>query len=120
VIELLKGLLGKMSSKQAAKKSTPIERLKRPYSSEDFRAVKIAPSILCCAAAMQVSGSSYLQREAPRLPLYGCTMPTNCLCKFRKSNDRRDGDRRLLGAGTSRWFAGVENRQQEGRRLAKR
>ena len=120
MIEVLKGLLGKMSGKQTAKKNTPVDRPKRRNSSEDFRAVEIAPSIQCCAAAMQVSGRSYLQREAPRLPLYGCTMPTNCSCKFRKNADRRDSDRRLFGTTeTNRWFVGVESRKREGRRSLK-
>ena len=121
MIELMKGLLGKMLDKQTAKKSTPVEGPKRPNRNEDFRAVEIAPSIMCCAAAMQVAGRSYLLREAPRLPLYGCTMPTNCSCKFRKNADRRDSDRRLFGATeTNRWFVGIDNRKREGRRLAKR
>jgi hypothetical protein len=45
-------------------------------------------------------------------------MPTTCLCKFRKSPDRRDSDRRLFGATeTNRWFAGVDSRTCRGRRM---
>lgn len=44
-------------------------------------------------------------------------MPTNCSCKFRKDADRRDSDRRLLGATEqNRWFAGPESRKRGGRR----
>ena len=83
----------------------------------DFRAVSIAPSIMCCPAAMHATGRLYLLREAPRLPLEACTMPTNCSCKFRKNADRRDSDRRLFGATeTNRWFAGLESRRRGGRR----
>jgi hypothetical protein len=119
MIAALKGLLGKMSGKQPAKKITPIERPKRPNSTDDFRAVEIAPSILCCTVAMQVTGRSYLLREAPRLPLIGCSMPTTCSCKFRKNADRRDSDRRMFGATeTNRWFVGLDNRKRGGRRSA--
>jgi hypothetical protein len=121
MIEVLKGLLGKMSAKQPAKKTTPTARGQRLKNSGDFRAVEIAPSIMCCTAATQVTGRSYLLREAPRLPLMGCTMPTNCSCKFRKNADRRDSDRRLFGAAeTNRWFVGVDSRKREGRRSAEK
>ena len=69
MIEILKGLLGKISRMRQATKHTPITLPKRPKGSGDFRAVEISPSIMCCPAAMQVTGRSYLLREAPRLPL---------------------------------------------------
>jgi hypothetical protein len=121
MIKLLKELLGKSSpehpAKSPAKNPTPIARPKRSNTGGDFRAVSIAPSIICCAAAMRSTGRTYLLHEAPRLPLQGCTMPTNCSCKFRKNADRRDGDRRLFGATeTNRWFAGLESRRRGGRR----
>lgn len=120
MIKALKGLLAKLSREHPAKNFTPIAKLKRPHNRGDFRAVEIAPSILCCAAAMQIKGRPYLLREAPRLPLYGCAMPTNCSCKFLKNADRRDSDRRLLGATeTNRWFGGLDSRKR-GRRLAER
>lgn len=58
-------------------------------------------------------------RAAPRLPLMGCTTPTDCSCRYLKNADRRDSDRRLLGATeTGRWFAGTESRKLGGRRSA--
>jgi hypothetical protein len=117
MIKVLEGLLGKISREHPANKRTPIAKPKLPNSTGDFRAVEIAPSIMCCAAAMRATGRPYLLRKAPRLPLEACTMPTNCSCKFRKNADRRDGDRRLFGATeTNRWFAGVESRTRRGRR----
>src|ERR1700761_2565179 len=111
MITLLKKLLARISRDQPAEPSTAIGRPRRPKSTGDFRAVEIAPSITCCSAAMQVTGRLYLLREAPRLPLMGCTMPANCACSFRKNADRRDSDRRLFGATeTNRWFAGADNR----------
>lgn len=119
MIKVLQGLLGKITRELAATKPTPTERPKRPNIAADFRAVEIAPSIMCCAEAVRATGRPYLMREAPRLPLYGCTMPTNCACKFRKNPDRRDSDRRLFGGTeTNRWFAGVDSRTCRGRRSA--
>jgi hypothetical protein len=117
MIEVLKRLLGNIS--RQGKRSPAIEKPNRLKSTGDFRAVEIAPSIICCTAATQVTGRLYLLREVPRLPLMGCTMPTSCTCKFRKNPDRRDSDRRLFGAAeTNRWFAGVDSRKRAGRRSA--
>jgi hypothetical protein len=121
MIKALKELLGKLSRASPAKNPTSIARPKRRNKTDDFRAVEIAPSIMCCAAAMQATGRPYLLCEAPRLPLYGCTIPTNCSCRFRKHADRRDSDRRLFGATeTNRWFAGLDSRKRAGRRLAEK
>jgi hypothetical protein len=117
MIKVLEQLLGKISREHPVAKPTPIARPKRSNAGGDFRAVSIAPSIMCCAAAMHGTGRLYLLREAPRLPLEACTMPTRCSCKFRKNADRRDGDRRLFGATeTYRWFAGLESRRRAARR----
>jgi hypothetical protein len=92
---------------------------KWPNGDGDFRAVKIVPSITCCAAATRLRGRPYLLREAPRVPLYGCTMPTNCSCKFLKNADRRDSDRRVFrSTETNRLFAGLESRKRGRRRSA--
>jgi hypothetical protein len=121
MIKVLKGLLGKITREHPANAPKPIAKLKRANSTGDFRAVEIAPSIMCCPAATQAAGKSYLLREAPRLPLRGCTMPLYCSCKFRKKLDRRDSDRRLFGATeTNRWFAGRESRKSGGRRSAEK
>ena len=117
MIKVLRGLFGKTPREHPAKKPTPIVRPKPSNSGGDFRAVSLAPSIRCCAAAKHATGRRVLLREAPRLPLEACTMATNCSCKFRKDADRRDSDRRLLGAKeTNRWFAGPESRKRGGRR----
>jgi hypothetical protein len=121
MIKVLKELLDKISPEHVAKNSTPIARLKRSKTTGDFRAVSIAPSLICCAAAMRATGKPYLLREAPRLPLEACTMRTNCSCKFRKNADRRESDRRLFGATeTNRWFAGPDVRKSSGRRSSER
>jgi hypothetical protein len=117
MIKVLKDLLGKISPERPAKKTTSIPRPKRSNTSGDFRAVSIAPSIMCCSAAMHATERTYLLRDAPRLPLAACTMPRNCSCKYRKNADRRESDRRLFGATeTNRWFAGLESRRRGVRR----
>jgi hypothetical protein len=119
MMKVLENLLGKLGREAPAKSLKSIAK-KRSNGEGDFRAVEISPRVLCCEASRQVAGKRYLLRNAPSVPLMGCTMPTSCLCMFLKNEDRRDGDRRLLGAGTSRWFAGVDGRKYVGRRLAER
>jgi len=119
MIQLFKSLFGEPSRSHIGKKPAAIARLKPTQARGDYRAVSLAPSIDCCTATKDAR-KRYLSREAPHLPLAGCTMPADCLCKFRKHPDRRDGDRRVFGdADTSRWFVGSERRTQRGRRVAK-
>ncbi len=111
MIQLLKSFLNAKTG------DTPV---RRPVNiPSDFRAVSLAPSRECCAATKGVASRRYLWRQAPRLPLAGCEMGSNCACKFIKHTDRRDGDRRLLGCtSTNQWFAGGERRRHRGRRAA--
>ena len=117
MIKVLEALLDKISSTHPAKKPMPIAKPRRSNASGNFHAVSIAPSIICCSAAMQAAERPYLSREAPPLPLEACAMPKNCSCKFRKNSDRRGSDRRLFGTTeTSRWFVGSDNRKRGCRR----
>ena len=118
MLKVLQTLLGKTPREDAAKKPAPKASVK-PAAAKDYRSVSVAPGVKCCKAANALVGKQYLFREGPRLPLANCTMPANCTCKFKKASDRRDGDRRELGAETGRWFAGTENRKRGGRRSAK-
>jgi hypothetical protein len=120
MLKALRGLLSKPARGDSTKKPVTNAMSKRVPAGKDYRAVAVVPGTKCCSAANGVVGKPYLFREAPRLPLVSCTMPTNCSCKFKKDSDRRDGDRRLLGATeTDRWFAGQEKRKRAGRRSAK-
>jgi hypothetical protein len=115
--KVLRDLFGKTPRERTSKKPTPIAINKRPNAGGDFRAVSVVASASCCAAATRATGRRVLLREAPHLPLEGCTMPTGCSCKFLKAADRRDSDRRLFGEiETNRWFAGPECRKRVGRR----
>jgi hypothetical protein len=119
-LKVLKALLGKTHRDKPAKKPRPVVVAKPATVGSDYRAVSVAPSDSCCAAANAIAGKRYLVREVPRLPLVDCTMAPNCSCKFKKVSDRRDRDRRQNGAAeTNRQFTGPENRKREARRAAK-
>jgi hypothetical protein len=117
MVQLLRSLLGETSCDHPANKPALPAKPKPTRTGSDYRAVSISSTTECHATAKNGAGKRYLLREAPRLPLVGCTTPANCACKFRKHADRRDGDRRLLGeTETTRWFAGSERRKHGGRR----
>jgi hypothetical protein len=119
MMRTLERLFGMFGRERLDKNPKPIAP--KPSTGErDFRGVEISPRVFCCDAARRVTGKRYLMRNAPRVPLMACTMPTSCSCMFLKRKDRRGGDRRLLGAGSSRWFAGVEGRKYGGRRSEER
>jgi hypothetical protein len=121
MIKVLKELLGRVLHERAAKSPAPVARPRRRNPGGDFRAVSVAPCIVCCKAALRAADRAYLLHEAPRLPLQDCTMPAKCSCKFRKNADRRDSDRRLFGAREStQWFAGLESRRRAIRRSTDR
>jgi hypothetical protein len=118
MIKVLRDLFGGTPRAEPTKKRTAAVPSRQPDTGSAFRAVTLAPSLICCAAATRTTGKRVLLREAPRLPLPACTMPKECSCKFRKNPDRRDCDRRLFGgAGANRWFSGAENRKHGERRL---
>jgi len=120
MIKALRALFGKTPRDHAAKKTVPGTKPKPSKGGSDYRAVSLTPGIASCTAAKGLAGKSCLSHEAPRLPLAACTMQSNCSCRFRKTADRRDNDRRLLGTETvNRWFAGSEQRKRERRRSAK-
>jgi hypothetical protein len=120
MLKAMRAMLSKPSRGDSTKKPATNAMSKPATAGKDYRAVSVVPGTKCCSAASDTVGKLYLFREAPRLPLVSCTIPTNCSCKFKKASDRRDGDRRLLGATeTTRWFAGQEKRKRAGRRSAK-
>jgi hypothetical protein len=119
MIQLLKSLFGgKPRDKRALRSPTGAAR-EPVRAGVDYRAVSLAPNAACAAAVREAVGRRFLLRDAPRLPLPGCTKSAHCTCRYRKHADRRDGDRRLFGTMESeRWFMGEERRQGGPRRLA--
>jgi hypothetical protein len=59
-----------------------------------YHAVAIAKSSIACTASAKVVGRRYLSKEAPLLPLAGCTASL-CNCRYVHYADRRSEDRRF-------------------------
>jgi hypothetical protein len=71
----------------AAKDST------KPQASR-WHAVSVTPGANACNAAVSGKNRRWLSREAPMLPLPGCTRPDTCQCTYNHHDDRRAGGRR--------------------------
>ncbi len=108
---LLEGLLARFSPRKEPPAATG--RL-RP-----FQAISIYRGLICCDMARKFSEHRFLVRDAPPLPLAGCSMGKKCQCKYIKHQDRRSEPRRLNDFGVAaRMFDGKERRARGGRRRA--
>ncbi len=59
-----------------------------------WHAVSVKPSARACNAAVSGKNRRWLSKEAPMLPLPGCTQPDRCTCTYQHHDDRRTGGRR--------------------------
>ncbi len=59
-----------------------------------WHAVSVKPGQGACNAAISGKNRRWLSREAPLLPLPGCTRPDTCTCTYNHHDDRRAGSRR--------------------------
>ena len=66
-----------------------------PKVHSPFQAIAIYRGLEACDMARKFSEHRFLAREAPTLPLQGCTMSQTCLCRYLKFRDRRAEARRL-------------------------
>ena len=109
---LLQGLLARFSSrKEPPAVSGPL----RP-----FQAILIYRGLICCDMARKFSDHRFLVRDAPPLPLAGCSLAKTCQCKYIKHRDRRAEPRRLIDFGVAqRLFDGRERRERGGGRRSK-
>jgi hypothetical protein len=109
---MLEGLLARFSGRKEPPAATgPL----RP-----FQAISIYRGVICCELARKFSDHRFLVRDAPPLPLAGCSLGTACQCKYIKHRDRRAEPRRLMDFGMSaRLFDGRERRVRSGGRRAK-
>jgi hypothetical protein len=63
-------------------------------SSTQWRAVRVAPGLICCDAVSELGDQVFLSRLSPSLPLDDCTV-RDCRCRYIHLEDRRSGgDRR--------------------------
>ena len=109
---LLEGLLARFSGRKEPPAATgPL----RP-----FQAISIYRGMNCCELARKFSDHRFLVRDAPALPLAGCTLGKACQCKYIKHRDRRAEPRRLMDFGmAARLFDGRERRARGSGRRAK-
>ena len=63
-------------------------------ASKRWHAVSVKPGAGACAAASSGRSQRWLSREAPQLPLPGCTNPDKCYCTYQHHDDRRGEGRR--------------------------
>jgi hypothetical protein len=99
----------------SAKQTRPPAAPRAPW-----HAVSIVSSTACCAAAIALVGTRFLPKEAPRLPLSGCLMGSDCRCVYRHHEDRRVLSRRapdLWNPAHTRCVV-EERRRQRSRRSA--
>jgi hypothetical protein len=86
-------------------------------SPRPFQAISIFRGVTACTLAKRFSDHRFLAKDAPQLPLTGCTMAGTCQCRFLKHKDRRADGRRFVEFGASqRSFLGQERRLRGGRR----
>ena len=104
------------------KKALPLLRSKTVTSVthrvSPWHAVSVATGNWCCAEAANLSGTRFLSREAPRLPLGDCSAPQSCSCSYKHHSDRRGLPRRKDDRlGLRRGGAVTDERRRErGRR----
>ena len=67
---------------------------KTPTAKKRWHAVSVKPGAGACPAATSAKDQRWLSREAPQLPLPGCTRPDTCHCTYRHHEDRRGEGRR--------------------------
>jgi hypothetical protein len=101
----------RVSAKETAARATP----RTPW-----HAVSIVSSAACCATAIVLLGTRFLSKEAPRLPLRGCLMGSDCRCAYQHHEDRRVLSRRARDLWNPSHTRNVveERRRQRGRRSA--
>ena len=84
---------------------------------EPWSAVRLMTHGEACARATALVAKRFLDRDAPALPLKGCTLSAACNCLYKHYVDRRAGPRRdeeVSGRRVVR--APVERRSARGRR----
>lgn len=88
-----------------------------PLPARPFRAISIYRGSEACTMAHKFSEHRFLTKDAPQLPLPGCTMSKKCDCRYVKHGDRRGDTRRLVDLGlVPTLFGAKERRYSKGRR----
>lgn len=78
-------------------------------------AVVVVPGRHACAAACALRDRRFLSREAPALPLTGCSAG-QCTCRYQHYDDRRQGVRRARDLAVAiDGYEGEEQREKSRR-----
>jgi hypothetical protein len=91
----------------------------RPASiPKKWHAISVDAKTSSCAVAHDLRKKRFLSKEAPNLPLDGCTKRSSCPCTYKHHDDRRNKSRRADGAviSSSAHKHGSERRMSRGRR----
>ncbi len=90
----------------------------QPKRGARWHAVSVKPGQPACEVAMSGKSQRWLSREAPMLPLPGCTRPDRCRCTYKHHEDRRAGARRAeeMDVFTRPVPIANERRKRRGRR----
>ena len=83
-----------------------------------WHAISVNAKALSCVAAQDMRKKRFLSKEAPALPLEGCTKRASCPCTYKHHDDRRsklrrDNEARILSNISKH---GAERRTSRGRR----
>ena len=110
-------LLGLVSYPVAARTRIPTLVVVAAGITPFLPGLSIYRGLIACDVARRFSEHRFLVRDAPPLPLTGCTMSKTCQCKYIKHKDRRSEPRRLIDFGVAtRLFDGKERRALNRRR----
>lgn len=106
-------LLSRLTARWCRKSAAPAAHV----PARPFQAISIFRGVQACEMARKFSDHRFLARDAPQLPMIGCTMPQACECRYIRHKDRRSEPRRLMDFGaSSRLYIGKERRRLKGRR----
>jgi hypothetical protein len=97
-------------------KREPLPEPKAATAPRPFQAISIYCGARCCAVARRFRDHRFLAKDAPQLPLSGCTMPNSCDCRYLKHKDRRAERRRFVEFASIRRDLGQDRRLRSGRR----
>jgi hypothetical protein len=81
-----------------------------------WSAVRLLPDAAACPKAQALREKRFLGREAPSLPLKGCSRSLECNCKYLHYADRRDAPRRATASSAGVLRTAHERRSERGRR----
>ncbi len=78
----------------ARSKKQQAELAARRTADKRYHCVEVRAAAFACEAVQQLGNVRFLSREAPNLPVSGCSMPKGCACRYIHHDDRREDDRR--------------------------